>query len=268
MVFKRATIDESVWFDDNLEAHYWAGLIAADGCLFVKKGKYRNYNQICVYLSGEDGLHVQELFNFMKSSYKIAKRDISDRKWVNKTTYQMGGVFWSDQGWNWLQGHGITERKSLTLKVSSLLADSPDFWRGVIDGDGTVNFAKNRGINYPHIGLGGSEDLMIQFQSFVSKHLGVTPKVGTCRSIYRIAMNGQPAQDLTRFLYNRPGPALPRKKAAAMACIDWKGKHSSRQRQTLLTPSYAASANSTAKSSAWRLRVAAEPNQADVNRLS
>lgn len=235
MVFKRAVVDESVWSDDNQEAHYWAGLIAADGCLSVKKGKYRTYNQVVIYLAGDDGLHIQDLFNFMKSSYKIGKRDISGSKWVNKNLHQYGGVFWSDAAWAWLQGHGITERKSLTLKVSPLLANSIDFWRGVIDGDGTVNFAKNRGADYPHIGLGGSEDVVQQFQEFITFHLGVTPKIGTCRSIYRVAMNGQPAQDLIRLLYDRPGPALPRKAKSAKACLEWKGKHASRQRKTLLT---------------------------------
>lgn len=236
MVFKRAEIDESVWTDASTEAHYWAGLIAADGCLNVKKGKYRNYNQIIIYLAGDDGLHIQALFDFMKSSYRVAKRDISGRKWVNKITYQTGGVCWSDAAWSWLHSHGITERKSLTLKVSDLMANSPDFWRGVIDGDGTVNFAKNRGIDYPHIGLGGSHSLILQFQDFIKTNLGIQPKIGTCKSIYRVAMNGQPAQDLIRLLYDRQGPSLPRKAAAAKACLEWRGKHASRQRKTLLTP--------------------------------
>jgi len=234
-VFKKSKMNENVFNDASKEAHYWAGLIAADGCLSVKKGKYKDYPLVIIYLTGEDGKHIQGLLDFLETDKKLFTQKVTS-DWAKPNQINVGTSFWSEHIWNWLQGHGITERKSLTLKVSSLLADSPDFWRGVVDGDGTVNFAKNRGINYPHIGLGGSQDMMIQFQSFVSKHLGVTPKVGTCRSIYRVAMNGQPAQDLTRFLYDRPGPALPRKKAAAMACIDWKGKHSSRQRKTLLTP--------------------------------
>lgn len=236
MGFKRADIDETIWTDDNLEVHYWAGLIAADGCLSIKKGKYRTYNYIHLWLAGEDGQHVQSLFDFMKCSYKVGKKDISKTKWASKNFYQMGGAFWSDHVWNWLHGHGITERKSLTLQVSDLLAKSPDFWRGIIDGDGTVNFAKNRGLLYPHIGVGGSQALMHQFQSFIQHHLGKSPKIGTCRSIFRIALNGGVAQDLIGVLYGRPGPALPRKAQAAVDCLAWTNAKPTLRRGTLIRP--------------------------------
>ena len=248
-MFTKSKMNEAVFNDSSMEAHYWAGLIAADGCLSVKKGKYKNYPLVIIYLVGEDGKHIQRLLDFLESDKKLFKQKVYSN-WAKPNQVNIGTAFWSEHVWNWLHGHGITERKSMTLKTSDLMANSPDFWRGIIDGDGTVNFARNRGIDYPHIGLGGSEDLVKQFQVFINKHLGILPKIGTCRSIYRIAINGQPAQDLIRLLYNRPGPALPRKASAAKACLEWKGKHVNRQRKTLLTPAYAASANSTARSSA------------------
>lgn len=234
-MFKKSKMNDGVFNDASQEAHYWAGLIAADGCLSIKKGKYKNYPLVILYLTGEDGKHVQKLLDFLETDKKLFTQRVTSA-WAKPNQINAGTAFWSEHVWNWLHSHGITERKSLTLKVSDVMANSPDFWRGVVDGDGTVNFAKNRGVDYPHIGLGGSEDLMTQFQAFIEKHSGISPKIGTCRSIYRIAVNGQPAQDLIRFLYDRPGPALPRKKAKALECLEWKGKHVSRQRKTLLTP--------------------------------
>ena len=234
-MFTKSKMNDAVFHDASEEAHYWAGLIAADGCLSIKKGKYKNYPQIVLYMTGEDGKHVQRLLDFLETDKKLFTQKVTS-PWARPNQMNIGTSFWSDHVWNWLHGHGITERKSMTLQVSDLLAQSPDFWRGVVDGDGTVNFAKNRGVLYPHLGVGGSQPLMHQFQSFIQHHLGKSPKIGTCRSIFRIALNGGAAQDLIGVLYGRPGPALPRKAQAAVDCLAWTNAKPALRRGTLIRP--------------------------------
>ena len=77
---------------------------------------------------------------------------------------------------------------------------------------------------YPWIALGGSLPLMQQFQSFISGAVGKRPAISSCKSIFRVALSGPAAQDLIRILYDRQGPALPRKQQVARLCLEWNGK--------------------------------------------
>ena len=63
--------------------------------------------------------------------------------------------------------HGVVPRKTLAgVPASDALAAHPDFWRGMIDGDGTVGLA--RGKYGPVLSLCGSPAIMAQFADFLS----------------------------------------------------------------------------------------------------
>lgn len=219
-MFKHANVNDTVFTNSNPEALYWAGLIAADGCLITKKAKYRDYNYILLYLAGDDGYHIQRLLDFAESSYTLATRSNAHSQWAKPGAVLRGCAIHNDKIWSWLQSNGVTKNKSKTLKVSDEFAQSVDFWRGVVDGDGSVGLSRNRDLHYPSIALGGSFALMQAFQDFITQHIGNRPKIGTCRSIHRVGLVGLAAQQLVALLYNG-NVALPRKAAAANIIKAW-----------------------------------------------
>jgi hypothetical protein len=113
---------------------------------------------------------------------------------------------------SFLISHGIAPNKSLTLRVSDVLAASPDFWRGMIDGDGSVH--QRAGVV-----LGsGSLALLQQYAEFCGKLLGsVAPRIkvrlGDKNPMYSVALSIFPGRELLRVLYADAGAvSLDRKR--------------------------------------------------------
>jgi Homeodomain-like domain len=114
------------------------------------------------------------------------------------------------------------------VTVPARVASSASFWRGVIDGDGTVCWTRKR-TNDGHIRrrgalqvLGG-EPLLRQWTRFVVETIGgpmprVRPK--PCTHVLHVSvLSGSRAWHMLKLLYGSGGPALARKRAAALAIL-------------------------------------------------
>jgi hypothetical protein len=119
--------------------------------------------------------------------------------------------------------NGITPRKSLTLCVSPLLANSPHFWRSAIDGDGSIVITVS---GQAAVRLNsGSLAFIEQFCDFCEKTLSYHPGIrtraaGTGGSFgknptYSAMLQSGYARDLVKVLYADPIDCLDRKKAVA-----------------------------------------------------
>lgn len=102
---------------------------------------------------------------------------------------------------------GIIPKKLLDLGVKAialpeLFHDSVDFWRGMIDGDGCVTWAKAGKYRYPRISLVGSYEDMSLFSTFVGNVLGCKgPSVGKSNSIFQCQVGATKAAILASVLY-------------------------------------------------------------------
>ena len=100
------------------------------------------------------------------------------------------------------------------------------FWRGLLDGDGSVGIIYNRGYPYPSITWSGRLEDMQHCSEWVAKTLDrKAPKVGVARSIFRVGLVGTPAFNLIKLLYENQYSALPYKVEAAAKALEWKIKH-------------------------------------------
>ena len=60
-----------MFFDENTEeSFYWAGFIAADGCVYDLKGKYGTYKKFQINLSAKDVDHLEKLGKYINSNVR------------------------------------------------------------------------------------------------------------------------------------------------------------------------------------------------------
>lgn len=213
---RKHEVNESAFESASPEAKYFAGLLFADGCISDRKASGKG-KTVMLSLSGADGEHVKQFAKFVESSHPI-------------TTKQIHGVQTATQiaiGSNRMVGslvrYGIVPNKSVTATVPQWLVDDKDWWRGVVDGDGWISWTTQSG-GYPLIGLCGSHRAVTQFQEFAKQITNSSARVianGTTGNCWRIQFAGSHAVKIVRHLYSGDGVALPRKKALAVAVIEW-----------------------------------------------
>ena len=213
MNHKHYTLDETVFDVITPESAYWIGFLMADGCI-TKRGKaYR----ISLCLSAIDSQHVYLFRRFLKSNHKVGKGAVylHGKKFLTAslvvTSKKLAFV---------LRKYGVVERKS---KIASVryLEDSIDFWRGMMDGDGTVNLYNAQ----PRIALcGGSSVLLQQFEKFVKKRLVTNAHIHhSAKGVFVFSLGGKPAVQLIKILYKDCSIALPRKLKSAKFAISLTG---------------------------------------------
>jgi hypothetical protein len=114
------------------------------------------------------------------------------------------------------------------VTVPARIASSPSFWRGLIDGDGTICWNRKR-TKDGHIRrrgvlqVLGCEPLLRQWTRFVVETLGgparrVRRKPET-KVLHVSVLTGSRAWHMLKLLYGSGGPALARKRAAALAIL-------------------------------------------------
>lgn len=108
--------------EHNPQSDYWAGFIAADGCV-DKKGRVRLYLQL------SDNTHLSKFADFVGSSHKINLNDKRNRCSIEFTCSRMVAD---------LAKWGIVPQKSLTYVPPDSMRGNPHFMGGWFDGDGTI----------------------------------------------------------------------------------------------------------------------------------
>lgn len=178
------------------ESLYWAGFIAADGCV--------SKNNLTIALKTSDVGHLEKFSNWMMSDAKIGynSKTNSNKMCISSKTIVKD-----------LINYGITERKSFTYSPPEFCRDSPDFWRGMIDGDGSI-FIRDVGKtkNYPGIGLCGTKETCEYFRSYCLQICSFKANVNKHSSIFNIYIGGVAAIKIASQIYgDNPSFFLQRK---------------------------------------------------------
>lgn len=129
-----------------------------------------------------------------------------------------------------LRRFGVTPRKSLTLRVGGGVEHSPHFWRGAVDGDGSLSlrlYGRGRRSARPYCSLvSASAAFVEQFEAFVEKvagsaKAGVLMRRKLAGPIYSHVVTCSRTAALCRVLYAGCTIALPRKQALAEEIMRW-----------------------------------------------
>ena len=208
---RRHAVREDAFDVPTPEAAYWTGFLLADGC--VSDG-----GTVSLALAARDVEHVERFRAFLGAGSAVRLRGTTTphpQAVLQVRSRPLAAA---------LALRGVTPRKTWTAVAVGELADDPHFWRGVVDGDGSVG---TWGRKRPQPGVflcGVSLRLLEQFVGFAGHAIGGrTPTIYHYRNgrggIHRAQVSGGPAVALVRMLYGAGGVALPRKQARADAIL-------------------------------------------------
>lgn len=207
---RKYALNEAAFDKLTPEALYWMGWIASDGSILTHRSGAEYVN-----LSTKDDWPVEEFRNFLKSNQKIQVKK-NNRGFSGGTTINILAIC-SKQLSSALQKQGVKKRKTWYLEVSKELASSPDFWRGMIDGDGCVFYNTNS--NNHNISLVcGSRIFLEQFVEFLKKNIGFEPNIINSNSISKVCISGKKCKKLIEVLgyLDETKPTLPRKREKSL----------------------------------------------------
>lgn len=194
--------NEDFFSKPNVINSYWAGLIAADGCVVDAK---RGQRRLTFALKESDRQHVDSLCSAIGagSVYENSQHD----KRTNKTYHRVEYKIPSDKICDDLaENFNIHPRKSLIHEPPKIEDDlALAFIAGYIDGDGSYTYRHKR----PIIKIVGT----VEFLSWISRHYEInkTPRPDGSK-IHAISFYGNDAIRIRESFKNLNLPLLDRKK--------------------------------------------------------
>lgn len=181
---------------------YWLGFLMADACI------YRN--EIILQLQAKDSEHVRKFAAAIETNKPV--RIIPNGKNMAALIEVRSAIMVEA-----LKKQGITARKSFTAIPPSL--PNPlmkHFWRGMIDGDGSITHSGHR----PHLKLFGSYATCKAFAEWALLQLERQVNVHKHKTIYDVVIGCKPAILLLDRLYTNAKIYLERKYARAMTILE------------------------------------------------
>lgn len=188
------TIDKYVFDIITEESAYWIGFLMADG--------YVSNNTFGVALKDTDKNHVDKFKTFLKSSHSTYFTKDNMYGIAIKNTYISEA----------LKKHNVIPRKSLIAQAPDYLLNNRDFWRGMVDGDGSIWNTQG----YPNICLAGSIGVVKPFKKYCESIVdNIASNIQSKKTIFMFRTNGKKAQKVISNLYKDAVISLDRKQELA-----------------------------------------------------
>ena len=210
-VFKQPTNEYSA---------YWVGFLMADGCI---KKTPKSYCIVNLELTETDLTHIEKFKKFVNSNNKIywIHRNDKREKWSNSKP-MVGLSITSQTMVNDLANYGVIPSKSKIADVM-LLQNNKHFWRGLIDGDGSIT-SIHSGKN-PSLEFAGSFNLVNKFAIFVHSEIfnhKSSVRKTKIKDFYKISFNGSSGVKVIKHLYENTNVSLDRKMSRAKHVLECK----------------------------------------------
>jgi transposase/uncharacterized protein (DUF433 family) len=207
---RTCAVDDAAFDALTPDSLYWRGFLHADGC--VHYGKDGSPVLVCG-LGEKDIGHLIKLRDFLKSTHAISVREPGRQSFGGPIAYYSVR---SKQICASLTAYGLVTHRTQSPAIE--LAESPDFWRGAVDGDGWIGVSENKGNFYAYIGFCGQLPVVEAYQQFLSERglaeLSITP---TESGIWKVQTMGAKAEAIVRLIYRDASTVLDRKGARAAA---------------------------------------------------
>ena len=204
------------------EAKYWLGLLYTDGCICRQGIGW----SLSLGLAETDLASVEGFRSFIKAEQKIHRRKQTNLGGQDIVYLRLYSTVFADQ----LAPFGIVPQKSVSSRPGEMLRESPDFWRGAIDGNGWLGLdVRNR----LFLGLAGTKDACKDFWAFCHSITGTEtrPTKAAHAESWSLKLSCRNAAIVMKALYDRPGPAMARKQGKALGILSgYRGLDANRDR--------------------------------------
>ena len=186
---KKYYCNENFFKTFNPASAYWAGFIAADGCIHVNG----NQKVLQVALNSDDESHIIKFKKILKTNARIS---------FNSTTNSARLCLYSNKLCDSLIDIGITPRKSLTIqKVNVPKKLMSNFVRGVFDGDGSLSGNK---VTHIQVMIAGNKPFLGWIQKNLVENCGLNNvklyKLFLSKA-YKIQYTGVQSLKILEYLY-------------------------------------------------------------------
>lgn len=198
---------------DDLEpenVRYWVGFLMADGCISITK----HTKYLICQLSIVDKAHLENLRSFLGSDHKIS---LVTRRPTEKSNHCVRLSVGNSHICEKLISYGMIPRKHENTYVCKKLAFDRHFWRGYVDGNGTVGLQRKRQNYLPSLQLSGCFGLVKQFSEYAASiHIYGSRNITSGRNKnWHKSFSGFYANQVIRELYTNCTVSLERKQVSA-----------------------------------------------------
>lgn len=191
------------------ESMYWIGFLFADGSVHFRSG---HLPQISLGLAERDQSHLLALRAFLGSTSAIS----TSLRTHSSCQFSV-------------RSQRLAERLISLGRYDEIidaeLSASRDFWRGVVDGDGSIGAyprSKGSSVMRPQFRLVGRSALLSAFVHFLEMRAVASLSVRPHKTIYGVGTTGRSAVRIIELLYSGAVTALPRKAQAAAQLMEMK----------------------------------------------
>lgn len=185
----KITCNEIFFSYDNELSFYYAGFMAADGCIKLKDGKYK---QIQLALSAADINIVKRFAEHILYEGDVKEYSLNSRHADGSPIKRADLQISSDRMFDDLHRFGLTVRKTHTFSMPQWLIEHPlvhHFLRGYFDGDGSAFISKPSGtrtIPQVYFSTRGTEAFLTQMRNLFDANI----QSSRFKRIKKIRFNG------------------------------------------------------------------------------
>jgi hypothetical protein len=214
------TLDESAFDVVTPESAYWVGFLMATGS--ITRAGTRS-PAIAVTTADEDRAHLERFRGFVKAMEPIT---VGTRDGFRDASRSYLSVqVRSARLARTLARYGVVPYKALVAKAFELEGNR-HFWRGCIDGDGSISLTRENGRTRPVLSFAcRSRELAAQFAEFVKAAIPACEVEETTRSpraycvVHAVTVRDEDCARLTQILYGDSAVASSRKQRVARQII-------------------------------------------------
>ena len=213
--FKNLTMEES---------SYLYGLLITDGFIVADKRDNKIYYKVGIELQEKDKDILEKLLELLPEGHiNCRKRDTNFKK--NYICYNF--YYYKQDLIEWLYENGFPQQNKTENSCPPIgIYDEEAFWRGVIDGDGSLGFltVKKTNSKTPFLFLTTkSEQLKDCYLSYLYKNFNITKNVhrNARDNIYNIGVTGRKANKISCKIYNNATIYLNRKYEKYLESKKW-----------------------------------------------
>lgn len=195
----RYKCNELAFSEVTIASSYWAGFIAADGCIIDTTS--RGSKILKISLSSIDKGHIKKFVDFLNATNKI----IDEKNGMSTIKISSNIIVES-----LFRSFNIIPRKTFTLSPPEISVEMMrHFIRGYFDGDGCFTTCSNGIKKYLSWGLLGTLSITSRFNEIICSENDLKPYGPyKLKNIYRIQYGGEKAKKISDWMYKNVDNSL------------------------------------------------------------